>query len=716
MADAHREKIDAGQAALSTALYAMDLKVDSAPKNKIVDVVKELVKQSKDAKDEFWVPRWLQSLYFVLGHQHIFWSSGRRRWFPMLLTADKRITVNMIKSRWLNDAARLGRSMPTFQVIPTVPAVDAREQARVGLRVLKDLHRRTDMTRKRALADMQRALFGTVFMKSGWDDQADPQPPAPMMALGLDGQPIMNDAGQPEILMDGKGRVKMQPQEPAGDIGVSLRSVFDIHAPVSAITPFPRDWPWIAEKVAVPVGEILLRWDAEVAPDEKAVDITQQLNLDLGRYFSRGDQVFGDTRSADTAWVIEYHEAPSNTEGFEMGRRIIIAGDQLVVNEPGELPDGRIPYHSFPVIPIPLTPWADCFIPEELEPQMAYNRARGHLDRARSRLAHPHMFSHVGAIAGDQVTEGGRYLEINPGREFPVIPELPGISSAVVAELRASKEDIDSAASQYSMSRGEPLGASPNPVGTVELMQQADLTDLSFGIQLGAQAMADLGEDLLDLARHHYDKTRIGFLVGEGEDPDIFEYSRSDMSPGLKVVVQEGSEMPQMKEGLRAQLSEVLKSGIFTPMMQDPRFVEKILDLYEMPAPDDLASLTTLDTKVQERETRRILAGEGGVPQQPQAQPGTVGLAAAPMPDMSQVFPINETDDDQAHLQSVDRRTKYADWKDVPPDRQGALMAHRGLHIQRLQQQMMQQMQMQAQMAAAQPQGGKPPGEGDGNA
>ena len=99
-----------------------------------------------------------------------------------------------------------------------------------------------------------------------------------------------------------------------------------------------------------------------------------------------------------------------------MGRRVIIAGDDLVANEPGILSHGRVPYHHMPFIPIPEQPWGDSFIPDMLEPNMAYNAARSDLARARSRLRHPHLIAPVGSIAGDKMTEGGRFLEYNPAK------------------------------------------------------------------------------------------------------------------------------------------------------------------------------------------------------------------------------------------------------------------------------------------------------------
>jgi hypothetical protein len=541
-------------------------------------------------------------------------------------------------------------------------------------------------------------MFGTVFFKTYWDDMLHPRPPMPLPALDLEGQPIVTPQGQPEIVVDGKGRPKMQEVPPDGDVALDMLSVFDIHAPVSAVTPFPRDWPWIAEKVAMSTGEVEARYGVRLEPDAKAVDITSQLSLDLGKFFSRGDQVYGESRSADSAWVIEYHEAPSTTPGFEQGRRIIVAGEELVANEPGVLSDGRLPYHAMPVIPIPLSPWGDCFVPETLEPQMAYNKARSELSRARSRLAHPHCIAPIGAISGDKSTDGGRWIEYNFAKGKPEVLDLPGIDSATVSELRAAREDVDIAASQYAFTRGEPLGASPQPVSSIELMQHADTTDLLYALRFGAEAMADIGTDLLDLARENYTSERTGMVIGESEDPDIFQYSRTDIAPGLQVVVQEGSEIPVVKEGIRSQLSEIIKSGVLAPVMQDPTFIEHMLELYDMPAPEQMGSLGGLDMRVQERETREILAGQGGAGQGPGQEP----------------YPLNETDDDNMHIMSIDRRTKYGDWKKIPPDRQAALLAHRQLHIMRTQQRMIEQMQQQLAMQQMMQQATGPPPGGPG--
>lgn len=230
------------------------------------------------------------------------------------------------------------------------------------------------------------------------------------------------------------------------------------------------------------------------------------------------------------------------------------------------------------------------------------------------------------------------------------------------------------------------MGASPNPVGTVELMQRADDSDLSFAISIGAEAQASIGEDLLDLSRQHYTQERVGMALGEAEDPEVFFYGRTDIDGGMRVVVEEGSEIPINKEAMRAQLTELMKSGIFTQFMQDPKFVGHVLDLYDMPAPDQIGSLQTLDTKLQERETRRVLFN-------PQYQPNP-----------QQPFPINETDDHVAHIESIKRRAKHRDWETLPPDRKESLLTHMRQHMQAQQeierQQMVQQLQAQAMVRA----------------
>ena len=224
-------------------------------------------------------------------------------------------------------------------------------------------------------------------------------------------------------------------------------------------------------------------------------------------------------------------------------------------------------------------------------------------------------------------------------------------------------------------------------------MQRADDSDLSFAISIGAKAQADIGEDLLDLSRQRYTQERVGMVLGEAEDPEVFFYGQTDIDGGMRVVVEEGSEIPVNKEAMRSQLTELMKSGIFNQFMQDPKFVGRVLDLYDMPAPDQLGSLQTLDTKLQERETRRILLSPQFAPQQG--------------------FPINETDDHIAHIESVKRRAKHRDWETLPPDRKEALMVHMREHQQAQQQieqqQMLQQLRIQA-MTRAQSLGGESPG------
>src|SRR3990167_5740641 len=104
--DTKRGSLDQGSGSLSTALVSRDTDIDKIDDKKLCAIIKNLIQQSEWAKAAFWTPRWLRALYFFLGHQHIYWSTGQQRWYPMLLKSDRRITINHVMPYVVNAVDR----------------------------------------------------------------------------------------------------------------------------------------------------------------------------------------------------------------------------------------------------------------------------------------------------------------------------------------------------------------------------------------------------------------------------------------------------------------------------------------------------------------------------------------------------------------------------------------------------------------------------------
>jgi hypothetical protein len=332
-----------------------------------------------------------------------------------------------------------------------------------------------------------------------------------------------------------------------------------------------------------------------------------------------------------------------------------------------------------------------------LEPNMAYNVARGMLSKMSKRLAMPHWVATTDSISGDTTTEGNRIMEVDGGIERPELIRMPGIDSGTIAALKASQEDVGQAGSIFSPTMGQQMGASPQPVGTIQLLQEADVGDLSLGIMFGTESRAREGEALLDIVYMHYDKSRVGFLIGDNEDIDIFEFSQLTVPPGIRVRVQEASALPHIKEAQQQKFAQMASSGFFTPFLQDPaqaeKFMHAAMEVMDMPTPEPLESLADIHKKKQEREIRDIIR----MPPQQQGPPGPDGQPQGP-----QAFPLGPMDNHEAHLAVIERYVNVSGWEGLQPHQQQGILAHSQLHQQALIEQQMQALKQQLQMAQLQ--------------
>ena len=648
-------------ASLQSALYSRDLSIEDFVSDEplespeLSEIVRGVFSSSEEYKLRFLVQKWTRALYFYLGYQHMQWVGGKRRWYPVLLGEDNRKTVNLCRSRVLTTVAALIREDPGWEIIPRGESAEAREEARVNEKILRYMHDEGEVGTERVLMAFHQAIFGGVFGRIIYDSEWGERVWEPKMAKNiLTGQPVLGPDGQPVMLTDKRGNPIGEYAPPPGIVRLEMRSVFEVHKPPTARIPKTSRLQWIGEKRAVPVDEIYSRYGLRVKPDKSAIDITQRISTDVGRFFDPSAGQGQSIEAMDCAFVHELHCAASSVEGFEEGRKVVVIDKWVVENGPGELRAGRLPYEYFPCLPVPLRFDADTPLDDMLEPQNDYNRAAGHMAVARSRFAFPYVVIERGSVARDDITGGGRVLEKQPGTADPSFPDAMRLNAAAVADMQRSKGDVDETAGQHTFSRGQMQGSSPQPVGTIQAMLDADMSDLQPGMKLSNAAFARCGENMLEMGADHYDTERVASVVDESDDVEVFRFTKTDITPGLKVMVKKASQLPIIKDSMRTQLVEMAKSGILGPMMQDPTFIAWFTELFDMPAPSSFLALTPLDLVRQEREITKIVRGE-----------------------QVEVGPF---DDHDTHLKVIARFTKTGKWDRLAPDQRQAVMAHAQAH------------------------------------
>lgn len=677
------ERIRAGDAsALSSALASKDISLKNADDKTIADITLDLIERGKKRVEQFWVPTWMQLYYMFLGFQHLSWSKGRRKWFPIALEEDRRRVVNLMIGRALTIANKQIIHKPDFETMPSVPGPLAREEASQALRVLQHLWHENEFQQTNVLRSLLQAIFGWAGYHAEWDPSMHPQPPMPAMAMGLDGQPIVGPDGNPQVMLDGRGAVKMEEGKPLGDINVNLLTVFDTIFDPNIKSPQHKTWTWVATRRCQATGDIYARFKEWVDEEEDAIDWSGNLMQDLGSFLDGSSGAaesalvgMSDQKMRGTAMVYEYHERASDIEGFEEGLRVVVSGGKLLDMSTSEIRNGRIPIFGYPLIPLPLSPLGLTPLFAMRDPQMRFNKACGKLDKAMSRMADPLLVFPEGSLRTESHA-GNRGLAYDSMMGKPDLLQYPGISSAVVSALGNAKEAVNEAGSIHEFSLGQTLGASPQPAQTVQLMMEADQGDTSLGMLLASSSDALLGEALLDLARNNYTTDRVAYVLADYEEPEVFMASGAEIGQGVRVRVQQGSALPHLRGAAQQKLLTLMSTGAFQQFQSDPSFITRIAEFMDLPTPRVVDDFVSLHRKKQERELRAVLQGRP--------------------------IEVDPGDSHKEHVEVLARFRLTTDWEQLDDMTKQVINQHLQQHQQALAAEEQQQMQKQLQMLALQ--------------
>lgn len=656
-----KKHLDTGEAPLSAALAARGKKLSD--EKAVAEIVKDLVHTSERAKEQYWHFAWLCSFYFFMGHQQINLSRRHKRFYPAPVTGDRRMSVNLIQSRVLTIAAQEVSTKPTWETLPAGNDALAKEQARVSLDILRAIWHQSDFLAKRVMGAMYRALFGIYFMTPYWDPMKRIRPPEPIPVPGLDG-PM-----EGQYMKDGRGKIAMTKAQGIGDIDIDLVSPFEAHFPPSTSLPIHSAYTWAATKRHRPTSEIYSKWKKVVKPEANALDVTSQVQWELGNFFEEGRTQFSEARAKDAAAVITYMEPPSMFDGFERGIVVKVAGEKMLEDpKPSLLREGRIALFPFPLIPVPLTPWGTTPALNMREPQMAFNKHSAMLSMMAQQQGMPHLQGEEGSIPEEHITEGNRIWLREQGTAPLDVIEFPRLNQANIGAIQQARENVSQAGGIGAYSMGQPLGSSPQPVGTIQLMQEADVGDLTLGTIISTDSMGKVGESILDIAREKYDARRAFYVVEENEDPRVLLGSKRDIPEGLKVRVQEASALPHIKEAQQQKILQMASTGVLAPVLQqNPGYLKDLLEIFDMPTPDFLETMYDVHKKKQERELRQMLT-----PSPPPNEPFSMA-------------PLGEREDDAAHLEVLDRFINSIGFETLPPQAQQPILQHAQAHAQKLQ-------------------------------
>jgi hypothetical protein len=355
--------------------------------------------------------RWRQTtrnLLYMYGRQYLTWSKRSRTWdeLPLLGETDFRVTMNFLKPILRARSQRLLSGPIQFAARPSSNALDARDRAVLAATLIQS---RFDGTSMRAKLDQCLELAfagGVAFLKSFWNRDLGSLTPAQVKqvrrepVLGLDGQPMVDPAGEPmtrPVVVDGEVQFDMvyvdrdmNPVEDRGDAyqyrpgdtDTAVRSVFNIRLNPDCVAFDPgAGLRWLLDTDVLPIEEAREMFP-EFAEQIEPGTGEDMLALTLER-LAAGAAIAGSLRagslpsqnapnkkSQPTVAIQEFWELPS--ECFPDGRLIVRVGNAIVYDD--AFPHGVLPFVPIYDEPAPLTPMGRPSVNDMVSPQDLINR------------------------------------------------------------------------------------------------------------------------------------------------------------------------------------------------------------------------------------------------------------------------------------------------------------------------------------------------------
>lgn len=379
--------------------------------------------------------------------------------------------------------------------------------------------------------------------------------------------------------------------------------------------------------------------------------------------------------NADTVTVTEYLELPSDLH--PQGRRFMFANKrQITPSEDYPLslngPEGPEPcLVKLPFIP---TPWRDRdmgLVEHLVDAQRTLNDCVNKGIEHKNLFIHPMWRAPTSSITGTRIsTTAGGVLIYNPtmGDHKPEPIPAPPIPDALFKMADAAISDMEEISSQ----RGIPSQVESSKA--ISALLERDNLRRQFIVQALADFHAKVGRQLLAYVQKHFSTPRMLAIQGRHAVDYLPDFRGAQLKDQLAVRVRTTSIEPQTKQGVQSKIQMLVQMF--------PTFISPEQAILAMESGDAQDLVTDYEEHVakQQREIQQMIAlGTGG--------PG----AQVPVPQRWQ--------NDEIHMQVLDRYLNSEEAEREPPEVQTVMQAHRAAHEQQAAQKRAQQAAEQVQVA-----------------
>ena len=536
----------------------------SANEEQLVNLVEDRIETGKQTGLE---RQWQLNIAYYSGKQWVSWDKARKVLFePPKEWYEERFVSNRIMPAVRNELAKITKSKPVMQAIPSRNEEAAISAAKGASRVLDQIWRVSNMREKLFDLGLWMLTCGTSFLKTYWN-------PAMGEVIGVDEK-------NKEIHL--------------GDVCTDVVSAFDM-----IIDPGAQTWEqarWLIERKKRTVEYVQDTYGVEVEPEENLLNTNIFDNM-LSQLNGFNNEA--NTKMVDAVTVKELWELPSKK--FPNGRHITVANGKLLQYE--DNPYKRLPYFPFVHIRVPGRIWGSSIIEFMIPIQKEFNKTRSQRIEMRNKTANPRMLAPVGSLETEPTNAYGEIIEYNPGLGKPEWETAPGEPGYIQREIELMMQDFEDISNQHEVSRGKTPPGVKSGVA-ISFLQEQDDTALAPTIHSIENGLEQWGKFVLELIKEYYEETRLIQVIGKDSEIETFEFKGSDLEGTVSdVIVVAGSALPQSKTARQEFILNLVDRGIIA----DPQTILKLLEFGNI---EEVWEEEMLDINQAKVENKRFTNGD----------------------------------------------------------------------------------------------------------
>lgn len=604
--------------------------------------------------------QWYLNMAFYFGKQWVQWISTTtanntgtaKLWEPPAPRWRTRIIANKIQPMVRNELTKLTKEEPQFFVIPASSEESDIAAARAAENVAEYILAENKFNAERRKATLWACMLGNGFFKVHYD---------------------------------------LNRKDSSGTPGfVRIESINPFHFFVPNLQEVEvQEQPYVFHATCKSVEEVEQFFGIEDPKTDTVIGsgtLENKLNSILGvKKGEKKDQVY-----VREMWI---KPCPKYPEGA-----IIWFSDSELLGMVNIWPymHNRYPFQKIDHIPVPGRFYATCSVEHVIPLQKEYNRTRSQIVEAKNRMSKPQLLAPKGSVDPRKITsEPGLVIEYSIGMGKPEPLALQNLPGYVINEQDRILRDIDDLSGQYEITKGRtPPGV--EAASAIAYLQEENDSRLHHTVSSIEEATAEIGQQALSLVGQFWEEERLVRVVSKNGAYEAKKFKSADLRGNYDFRIEAGSMAPRSRAARQAFITGMMDKG-HIPTQLGLRYLQ-------MSETNRMWQDMQLDQRQAQRENDKMATATPEVanPLDPNLPVGEDGMPMYPeQPEIPiQPLPINEYDNDQAHIIEHGNYMKTQEFELLPEPNKQIILQHFMMHKQREMQMMMQQMAGQEQPQA----------------